>query len=127
MLMKVDMTKAYGSVEWVFLLLVVEAFGFCPQVCELIRNCISSSWFSVVINGVSKGFFKGSWGLRQYDLLFPLLFIMVEVLSKLLKRSFEEGKIVPFSHLRGVPLISHLLYADDIVIFSNGSLKSLRN
>lgn len=127
-LMKVDMAKAYDSVEWDFLLHVMEAFGFSLQVCNLIRNCISSPWFSVIMNGVSKGFFKGGRCLRQGDLLSPLLFILVdEVLSRLLKQDFGEGKIEPFSHPRGVPLISHLLYSNDIVIFSNGSLKSLRN
>lgn len=40
-LMKVDMAKAYDSVEWDFLLHVVEAFGFSNQVCGLIRNCIT--------------------------------------------------------------------------------------
>lgn len=50
-----------------------------------------------------------------------------EILSRLLKRDFEEGQIEAFSHPRGVPLISHLLYTDDIVTFTNGNLKSLRN
>lgn len=57
-----------------------------------------------------------------------MLFILVEeILSRLLKRAFDEGKINPFSHPRGAPLISHSLETDDSVIFTNGSLISLRN
>lgn len=73
-------------------------------------------------------FFKGERGLRQGDTLSHLLFILVEeILSRMIKRAPEECNIEPFSHPRGAPLISHLLYADDIIIFTNGSRKSLRN
>lgn len=76
----------------------------------------------------SKGFFKGGKGFRQGDQLSPLLFILVEeVLSRMIKHGFAEGKMESFSHSRGVPHVSHLLYMDNIVIFTNGSLKSLRN
>ncbi|KAF5472990.1 hypothetical protein F2P56_009642 [Juglans regia] len=49
-----------------------------------------------------------------------------EVLSRLIKKDFEEGKIGAFHHPRGVPLVSHLLYADDILIFANGKKRSIR-
>lgn len=77
--------------------------------------------------GVSKGFFKGERGLRKSDHLSPLLFILVdEILSRMLKRVSDEGKIEPFSYPIG-PLLSHLLYVDDISIFTNKSLKTLWN
>lgn len=36
------------------------------------------------------------------------------------------GKIKPFYYPKGTPIISHLFYADDIVVFSNGRKSSLR-
>lgn len=39
----------------------------------------------------------------------------------------ELRKIVLFYHPRGIPILSHLLYADDVVFFSNGSKASLRS
>ncbi|XP_042988639.1 uncharacterized protein LOC122316171 [Carya illinoinensis] len=51
---------------------------------------------------------------------------MQDVLSRLLKKAFDNGKIGRFSQARGTPLISHLMYADDIIIFANGGNKSMR-
>ncbi|WP_266100595.1 hypothetical protein, partial [Klebsiella pneumoniae] len=42
----------------------------------------------------------------------------------MLKQKFTSGNVAPFSHPRGTPLVSHFLYDDDIVLFSNGG-KSL--
>ncbi|KAF5446820.1 hypothetical protein F2P56_032419 [Juglans regia] len=126
-ILKLDMEKAYDSVDWGFLLHVMAHFGFSRQMCGLIKQCISTPWFSVVMNGVPKGFFKSGRGLRQGDPISPYLFIIVEeILSRLLKVSFEERKIGFYLQPRGTPVISHLLYADDILVFANGSRKSVR-
>ncbi|XP_040986544.1 uncharacterized protein LOC121234610 [Juglans microcarpa x Juglans regia] len=67
-------------------------------------------------------------GLRQGDPLSPYLFILMEeVLTRLLRKHFEEGQIGKFSHPIGAPLVSHLLYADDILIFANGGKRSIKN
>jgi hypothetical protein len=117
-MMKIDMAKAYDTIDWDFLLKVLNAFGFSSEVCKLISNCVSSPWFSVVMNGTSKGFFKGGRGLRQGDPLSPYLFILVEeVFSRLLRKKVQDGTIGYYSQPRKGPLISHLLYADDMVIF----------
>ncbi|XP_042969076.1 uncharacterized protein LOC122301760 [Carya illinoinensis] len=124
---KIDMAKAYNSIDWDFLIHVMASFGFSERFCSLIRTCISTPWFSVVMNGLAKGFFSSGRGLCQGDPLLPYLFILVEeVLSRLLKHKFTNGNIVPFSHPRGTPLVSHLLYADDIVLFVNGRRSSLQ-
>ncbi|XP_042964739.1 uncharacterized protein LOC122298962 [Carya illinoinensis] len=126
-LVKLDMSKAYDRVNWRFLIHVLDSFGFSSQFCALINLCISSTWYSIMMNGTSLGFFKGERGLRQGDPLSPYLFvIMQETLSRLLKNAFQNGKIVRFSQARGTPLISHLMYADDIIIFANGGKKSMR-
>lgn len=65
--------------------------------------------------------FSSLKGFRQDDPLSPYLFILMkEVLSKLLKWEFYEGWIGKFFHLRGTPLVSHLLYVDDFLVFANG-------
>jgi hypothetical protein len=124
-MMKIDMDKVYDTVDWDFLLKVLNAFGFSLGFCKLISNCVSSSWF---LNGTSKGFFKGGRGLRQGDPLSPYLFILVEeVFSRLLRKKVQDGTIGYYLQLRKGPLISHLLYADDMVIFSTGRKKDVRS
>ena len=126
-MIKVDMAKAYDRVDWNFLLEVFRCFGFSLSFCDLIRACISNIWYYVLLNGTMRGFFQGGRGLRQGDRLLPYLFIIIkEVLSRLLKQSVSSHKIGNFSQPRGTPQISHLMYADDIMIFLNGGKKSVR-
>lgn len=51
---------------------------------------------------------------------------MQEVISLLLNKSFKDGKIGQFVQARSTPLISHLRYADNIVIFANGGKRFIR-
>ena len=84
-------------------------------------SCISTTKFSVLVNGVPVGFFPSSRGLHQGDPLSPYLFVMgMEVLSVLIRRAVEGGFISGCSIWRGrrqTINISHLLFADDIVVF----------
>jgi hypothetical protein len=73
---KMDLEKAYDHVNWNFLLYMWRC-GFGGQWCLWIAHCISSVWFSVLVNGSPYGFFKSSRGLRQGDPLLPLLFVCV--------------------------------------------------
>ncbi|XP_042044045.1 uncharacterized protein LOC121789732 [Salvia splendens] len=63
--LKLDMAKAYGRVQWPFLLKVLEKMGFSPAWVGMVSRCISSCWFSVLVNGGPAGFFQSSRGLRQ--------------------------------------------------------------
>ncbi|XP_058111713.1 uncharacterized protein LOC131255032 [Magnolia sinica] len=75
----------------------------------------------MLINGGLAGFFKSSKGLRQGDPLSPSLFIIAaEVLGRGLKRLVMHGLCQPYKVARGCQQISHLLYADDTLLFLNG-------
>ena len=95
--------------------------GFGPKWLGWMWSCISTTKFLVLVNRVSARFFSSSKGLRLGDPLSPYLFVMgMEVLSVLIRRAVEGGFISGCSIWRGrrqTINISHLLFADDTVVF----------
>ena len=68
---KLDIEKAYDSINWRFLMKVLHKMGFGFRWMEWIWRCISTAKFSVLVNGVPAGFFSSTKGLRQGDPLSP--------------------------------------------------------
>ena len=82
-----------------------------------------------MVNGSPVGFFGSSRGLRQGDPLSPLLFLLImEVLSRMLKKTEDCGLLCGFhmglTNSTGVR-ISHLLFADDTILFCDASRDQL--
>ncbi|KAK1297668.1 hypothetical protein QJS10_CPB15g01193 [Acorus calamus] len=120
---KVDLQKAFDSIQWQFVYEVLHGMHFPKRWVEWIKECIETPCFSVLINGSPEGFFKSSCGLRQGDPLSPLLFVLVmEAFSQSLEAAISNNQIG--SYLKIQTHVSHLLFADDLLVFSNGSLQS---
>ena len=120
-LCKLDIENAYDHIRWDFLMQMLERMGFGSKWIRWINWCISTASFSVLINGSPSGFFRSSRGLRQGDPLSLYLFVIgMEVLSCLLKRAVEGNFIYGCrfgGRDDGEIVVSHLLYADDTIIF----------
>lgn len=121
---KLDMMKAFDRVSWRHRLLI--KFGFPSQFVTLVMNNLRGSWFSVLLNGSPTGFFQSSRGIKQGDPLSPYLFIS-EVLSRGLNQLLLTGRMEPYALPRGFKLLSHLSFADDIIIFTRGTMRSVRH
>jgi hypothetical protein len=127
-ILNLDMEKAFDRLQWPFLFKVLEKFGFSNVWIQHIKNCIIDIPFSIIIKGSSSPFFKSSRGLRQGDPISPGLFIIAEeVLSRGITALVFNNKVLPFYATKSIKGITHSLYADDIIIFTNGSSNSLNN
>nr|GEV41576.1 hypothetical protein [Tanacetum cinerariifolium] len=91
---KVDIQKAYDTVDWGSLPNILIGFGFHEMMISWIMVCVSSTTFSLNINGELCGFFQGKRGLRQGDPMSPYLFTLVmEVLTLMLKQKDVLGLV----------------------------------
>jgi hypothetical protein len=123
-LCKMDLEKAYDHVNWDFLLYMLKRCGFGDKWCSWIAHCISSVRFLVLVNGSPYGFFSSSRGLRQGDPLSPLLFMFVmEALSRMISAAVNGGLLEGFKV--GNADFSHLLFADDTLIFCSAHSSQL--
>ena len=78
------------TVNWSFVLALLEKIGFAPKCISRIKWCISTTCFSIMVNGSPLGFFQISRGLEQGDSLSLYLFILVmKTLSRILIRAKE--------------------------------------
>lgn len=123
--LKLDMIKAYDRLEWDFLYRMLRQFEFNSQWIGMVCRCIANCWFSLLINGGAVGYFKSKRGLRQGDSISPLLFILAaEYLSRGLNALFATYPSLHYLSNCSM-LVSHLAFADDLIIFTNGAKSSL--
>lgn len=124
---KIDIAKAFDTLDWEFLLQVLHSFVFDHVFIGWIHTILQSARMSILINGSPFGYFKCKRGVRQGDPLSPILFCLAEeVLSRSLTMAAESGALHPMAGPRGVVMPTHSLYADDVMLFCRGDKKTLK-
>ena len=130
LLLKMDIEKAFDHVNWDFLMEVMSKMGFGHRWINRMKWCCSTATFLILINGSPSGLFRSSRGLRQGDPLFPYLFLFaMEALSQLLSCARNGGFISGFrvgGRGREGLIVSHLLFADDTLIFCDADANQLQ-
>ncbi|KAA3478618.1 reverse transcriptase [Gossypium australe] len=122
MAVKLDMSKAYDRVEWSYLQQVMLRIGFAEGWVSLVMKCISTVSYTVNINGNRGRLFYPTRGLRQGDPLSPYLFLICsEGLSALIRQAVGAGTFRGVKASRRGPEISHLLFADDSLLFGEAT------
>jgi len=115
---KLDLSKAYDRVDWDYLKGVLLKLGFHSTWVQWVMACVTTVRYSINFNGVLLDSFQPTRDLRQGDPLSLYLFLFVaECLSVLLNKGSETGEIVPLKVTRRAPAISHLMFADDSLLF----------
>lgn len=124
--LKLDMMKAFDRVSWEYLELLLRRFGFSDFFIRLVINHLSATRVSVLINGQPSPAFRPFIGVKQGDPLSPLLFILSsEGFSRGIKSLSAAGQLQSF-RLGRIPLtITHLAYADDLLVFLKGTRRNL--
>lgn len=126
--LKIDIKKAFDTIDWNFLLKVLHTFGFEPKFTKWIAVILQSAKLSIAVNGNAAGFFSCSRGVRQGDPLSPLLFCLAEeVLSRGITSLVSRGELNLMAGPRGTHVPSHVLYTDDVMIFCKGTQQNLHS
>lgn len=112
-------------VQWSFLRHLFLLLGFPDRFVHLVMTCVEKTSYSMAINGELYGFFPGRSGVRQGDPLSLYLFIACKkYFSRMLKLAYQNS--VFHFHLKCGRLgISHLAFADDIILVSCGDRSSV--
>jgi hypothetical protein len=119
---KLDLSKAYDRVDWRFLEQMMIKMGFDHRWVKWIMTCVTTVRYQVKFNGAILDSFAPSRGLRQGDPLSPFLFLFVaDGLSALLRQGMEQQVITPLKICPRAPGVSHLLFADDTLLFFKAS------
>uniref|UniRef100_A0A2N9ENM7 Reverse transcriptase domain-containing protein n=1 Tax=Fagus sylvatica TaxID=28930 RepID=A0A2N9ENM7_FAGSY len=94
MAVKLDLQKAYDRLNWPFLQVVLNKFGFDDRFIKWIMECVSSVSHTILVNGGKTDQIFPSRGVRQGVPLSPYLFIMCQdVLSRMLDRGISAGRL----------------------------------
>ncbi|GKA99271.1 putative reverse transcriptase domain, reverse transcriptase zinc-binding domain protein [Tanacetum coccineum] len=122
---KVDIQKAYDTVDWNFLRTILVGFGFHNRMISWIMECVTTTSYSICINDTLHGYFQGKRGLRQGDPLSPYLFTLVmEVLTLMIQRRVLETNQFTFHRYCAKLNLINLCFADDLFLFAHGDVQS---
>jgi len=91
-------------------------------------QCVSIVTYNILVNGAPTEKFKHDYGIRQGDPLSPYIFIVyTNILSCMLQDLEDKGMLKGVEINKGELPISHLMFANDIIIFFKISNQTIHN
>ena len=96
----------------------MEKMGFPDTWIERVMSCVSTSSFSILVNGKAYDMIHPSRGIRQGDPLSPYLFLLcAKGFTTLLDQAESERRIKGVSICRGAHKVTNLMFVDDSLLF----------
>jgi hypothetical protein len=124
---KFDLGKAYDRINLDILKSTLKDFGLLTGTVKLIMFCVQFFSVSLLWNGLKLPVFSPTRELRQGDPLSPYLFVMcMEKLACLFNKKVSDKTWLPIHVSKGGPSISHLLFADDVLLFTKATKAQMR-
>ena len=125
MVIKIDLEKTYDHLEWSFVKMVLEHFGFPQEMINLIMSCISTTTTALLFNGSKLEAFQPSRGIRQGDPISPYLFLLcMEFFGAQITNMCEGKRWDRMKASRNGPSFSHVLFVDDLMLFAKANHKN---
>lgn len=126
-LLKLDVIKAFDSLEWPFLLAVIERMGMEGILSKFLKAGFASASSSIILNGIPTERFLITRSVRQGCPLSPLLFILAfDLLSlhllQVLERETIKGVYFPEARVK----TSHNFYADDVYVVIRATMRYIQ-
>ena len=123
-----DFEKAYAKVNWEFLFSCLETRGFNATWCDWIKSVVFGGTVCIKLNNKTGPYFVSHKGVRQRDLLPPILFNFVaDCLARMIRQAQKSwlmvglaSNIIPFG-------VATLQYANDTIICLKEDLEIARN
>ncbi|PRQ38153.1 putative RNA-directed DNA polymerase [Rosa chinensis] len=92
--------------------------GFESSWIRMVMSCLTTVRYSVLIIGEPSGYITPTRGIRQGDPLSPYLFILcAEGLSSMITNAVAEHSLEGLRMCPDAPILHHLFFADDSLIF----------
>lgn len=108
--------------DWNFVQDTLTGLGLPQHLVRVIMFCITTSSFKLLWNGEKSESFSPLRGLRQGDPLSPYIFVLcLECLGQLIQQVMR-GAWKPIQLLIEGPQLSHLCFADDLILFAQAEL-----
>ncbi|KAK9048814.1 hypothetical protein SSX86_032219 [Deinandra increscens subsp. villosa] len=128
LLFKIDFRKAFDSLDWGFIDSVLHHMGFPVKWRSWVFGILSSARASVLVNGSPTREFNCSRGVRQGDPLSPYLFVIaMEALDWMVNKACLSGIYHGICLPSNGPVLSHIFFADDVIMMGEWSESNARN
>ncbi|RYR24105.1 hypothetical protein Ahy_B02g057597 isoform A [Arachis hypogaea] len=128
MAIKIDFEKAYDRINWNFIQQRLIEFGIPNKLSSIIMEGVRSVNYNVLWNGNKTETFYPTRGIRQGDPLSPYLFVIcMDKLSQYIEQGVDEGFWSPFIFRKNGINLSHLMFADDLLLFAEATNEQIEN
>jgi len=118
--------KAFDFIHWDFIHELLQALKFPKPFIQWIMTCVTNVSFRIQLNGQYHDDIEGKRGLRQGDPLSPLLFVLsMDYLSRLLKVTIGDPRFKFHPNYKSLGL-THLMFADDLILFCKADPHTLK-